>query len=115
MIYAVAAIAILVGAAWYLFKDNESSSKAPTEGNYKRHFKAVDKTKASTKSLETKIHARPGNVITFYFASQTGTAEEFASIMAKQATLREYHASSFDLEKFRCNQCRFLYCSTFNE
>jgi hypothetical protein len=107
MFIAIAAIALFVGTAWYLLKD--SSSVAST----KNRLTASPISPASSAPApfnrpgqQSKPANHKGPKVTFYFASQRGTAEEYAESLAKEGCLRKFNSQPLDLEFFRF--CCFL-------
>jgi sulfite reductase alpha subunit-like flavoprotein len=100
MLIALAAVALLVGAAWFLLHDtNQAATSANRLTTSTGTFAASSRPQAGTKSKH--VPSKRGPKVTFYFASQRGTAEEFAETLAKQGNIRDCNSLAFDLENFR--------------
>ena len=100
MIITLTAIALVLGAAWYLLKDNTTSSVASNHRLTTGQFSTPPINSIRQEKASKSNNIRGPNV-SFYFASQRGTAQEFAESLAKQGSLRNLNSSPRDLEIFR--------------
>ena len=102
MLVTIVAVVFLFGTAWYLLRDSAPTVSALTS---KSISTSVGKSAQSGQGSKNTVN---GPRVTFYFASQRGTAQEFAETLTKQGKLRGLNSVSFDLENFRQSALLYL-------